>query len=152
MSVHDVPRARWAGMLEQFSRAHRGWLARVGCVRPGPELASHTGWYPLESVTVARTGTRAAAIRVTFQGGPTVCVTAPRMLGVDTREDGAERALEIDAAEGTFVRLVFRATALPEEVDGIAPAELVEPRAPVAVTDGRAATLIGQGEIKRRCQ
>jgi len=124
MSVHDVPRARWAGVLEQFSRAHRGWRASVACVRPGPELASHTGWYPLASVTVVPSGTRAAAIRVTFQGGPTVCVTAPRTLGIDTREDGAERALEIDAAEGTFVRLVFRATALPEEVDGMAPAEL----------------------------
>jgi hypothetical protein len=77
-------------------------------------------------VTVAPSGTRAAAIRVTFQGGPTVCVKAPRTLGVDTREDGAERALEIDAAEGTFVRLVFRATALPEEVDGMAPAELAD--------------------------
>ena len=126
MSVHDVPRARWAGMLEQFSLAHRGWLARVACVRPGPELASHTGWHPLASVTVARNGTRAPAIRVTFQGGPTVCVKAPRTLGVDTREDGAERALEIDAAEGTFVRLVFRATALPEELDGMAPAELAD--------------------------
>lgn len=145
MSVHDVPRARWAGMLEQFSRAHRGWLASVACVRPGPELASHTGWYPLESVTVARTGTRVTAIQITFQAGPTVRVNAPRTLGVDTREDGAERALEIDQAGGEFVRLVFRATALPEEVDGIAPAELVEPRAPVAVTDGRAATLTSQG-------
>jgi hypothetical protein len=48
------------------------------------------------------------------------------MLGVDAREDGAERALEIDAAEGTFVRLAFRATARPEELDGMAPAELAD--------------------------
>lgn len=129
MSVHDVPRARWAGMLEQFSRAHCGWLASVACVRPGPELASWTDWHPLESVTVARTGTRVTAIQIAFQAGPTVCVKAPRMLGLDTREDGAERALEIDGAGGEFVRLVFRATALPEEVDGIAPAELADDRA-----------------------
>jgi hypothetical protein len=77
-------------------------------------------------VTVAPTGTRATAIRVTLQGGPTVYVTAPRTLGVDTREDGAERALELDAAGGTFVRLVFRATALPTELDGMAPAELAD--------------------------
>lgn len=127
MSVHDVPRSRWADVLEQFSRGHRGWLASLVTVRPGPELASRTDWYPLESVTVAQTERHTTAIRVAFQSGPIVCVRAPRTLGVDRRDDGAERALEIDAAEGEFVRMVFRATALPEEVDGIAPAELVEP-------------------------
>jgi hypothetical protein len=127
MSVHNVPRARWADVLEQFSRGHRGWLASLVTVGPGPELASRTDWYPLESVTVAQTGGRTTAIRVKLQGGATVCVSAPRTLGVDRRDDGAERALEIDAAEGEFVRIAFRATALPEEVDGIAPAELVEP-------------------------
>jgi hypothetical protein len=150
MSVHDVPRARWTGMLEQFSRAHRGWRASVATVRPGPELAFRTDWHPLESVTVARTGTRVTAIFANFQGAPAICVKAPRALAVDTREDGAERALEIDAAEGTFVRLVFRATALPEEVDGMAPAELIEPRAPVAIAGGTAATLTGHGEITGR--
>ena len=136
MSVHEVPRLRWAPVLDEFSRGHRGWLASLVTVRPGPVVAFHTHWHPLESVTLERIGKQTTAIWVTFQGGPPVCVWAPRTLGIDTRDDGAERALEIDGARGEFVRLVFRATALPEEVDGIAPAELVEPREPVAVTDG----------------
>jgi hypothetical protein len=137
MSVDDVPRSRWADVLEQFSRGHRGWLTSVVTVRLGPELMSHTDWRPLDSVTVTQSAGRPSAIRVKFQGGPTVCVRAPRTLGVDRRDDGAERALEIDAAEGEFVRVVFRATALPEEVDGIAPAELVEPHERVAVVEGQ---------------
>ena len=128
MSVRDVPRAEWVRVLEQFSRAHRGWRASLVTVRQGSEEVSHTGWYPLASVAAARSGRRATAIRIRFQGGPTVCIGAPRALGVDTREDGAERALEIDAAGGTFVRLAFRATARLEEVDGLAPVELAEPR------------------------
>lgn len=141
MSVHDVPRSRWADVLEQFSRGHRGWLASVVTVRPGPELVSHTDWRPLESVTVAQAGGRPTAVRVRFQGGPTVFVKSPRTLGVDRRDDGAERALEIDAGEAEFVRIAFRATALPEEVDGIAPAELVGPDERVAVIEcqGRSA-------------
>ena len=130
MSVHDVPRGRWAGVLEQFSRAHRGWLTSVVRVSPGPELVSGTGWHPLESVTAIQTGMHVTAICVNLQGGPTVSVRTPRTLGVDRREDGAERGLEIDAAGGEFVRLAFRATALPEELDGMAPAELVEPHEP----------------------
>ena len=125
MSVHDVPRRRWTDMLEDFSRGHRGWLASVVTVGPGPELLSHTEFRPLESVTVAQTGGRPTAVRVGFQGGPTVLVEAPRTLGVDRRDDGAERALEIGAADAKFVRIAFRATALPEELDGIAPAELM---------------------------
>lgn len=123
MAVHHLLRARWASTLEQFSRAHRGWLGSLVTVGPGPDLVSHTGWYPLDSVTVARTGPRATFIRIDFQRGPTVCVKAPRSLGVDSRSDGAERALEIEGAGGVFVRLTFRATARLEEVDGMAPAE-----------------------------
>jgi hypothetical protein len=64
------------------------------------------------------------AILVNFQGAPAICVRGPRTLAVDTREDGVERGLEIDGAGGEFVRLVFRAIARPEELDGMAPAEL----------------------------
>jgi hypothetical protein len=124
MSVHDVPWRRWADVLEEFSRGHRGWLASVVTVGPGPELMSHTELRPLESATVAQTGGHPTAVRVRFQGGPTALIKVPRTLGVDRRDDGAERALEIAAADGTFVRIAFRATALPEELDGIAPAEL----------------------------
>jgi hypothetical protein len=126
MSVRDVPRAEWAQVIEEFSRAHRGWRASLVTVR-GSDTVSHTGWYPLGSVAGVWSGRRATSIRIGFQGGPTVCIGAPRTLGVDRREDGAERALEIDAAGGTFVRLAFRATARLEEMDGLAPAELVDP-------------------------
>lgn len=127
MSVHDVRRARWAAVLEQFSRTHHGWLASLVRVYHGSTLAYHTGWYPLAFVTAEEGPTGATTIRIGFQGGPTVTVGAPRALGIDTRADGAERALEIEAARGDFVRLAFRATARPEEMNGVAPAEVAEP-------------------------
>jgi hypothetical protein len=127
MSVHDVPRRRWVEVLQEFTRGHRGWLASVVTVGPGPELVSRTESRPLESIAVAQTCGRPTAVCVRFRGAPTVVVKAPRTLAVDRRGDGADRALEIDAANATFVRIAFRATALPEELDGIAPAELVGP-------------------------
>ena len=123
MSLHDVPRRRWVDALEDFSRRHRGWLASVVTVGPGPELVSHTELRPLESVTVTQTGGHPPVVRVAFRGGPAILINAPRALGVDRREDGADRALEIDQG-ADFVRIAFRASALPEELDGIAPAEL----------------------------
>ena len=124
MSVHDVPRARWAGVLDQFSRAHRGWLTRVTCVGPEPELRLTTSWLPLQSIDAIVDGTHVVAISIRVKDGPTTCVGAPRALAVDRQEGGLDRALEIDGAGGEFVRVVFRATARPEELDGLAPAEL----------------------------
>lgn len=128
MSVHDVPRGRWSQVLEQFSRAHRGWRTRVTRVGPAPELLSSTDWYPLESITAASAGTHVTAVVVHVRGAPPLFVSSPRTLGVDRREDGAERALEIDAGGGEFVRAMFRTTARPEELDGLAPADLDESR------------------------
>lgn len=123
MSVHDVPPAVWADVLEQFSRGHHGWLATVEVVQPGEELHAGWSWRPLDSVTMVENGLPGGAIRIEFQDAPTLRVDTPRALRIDA-ENGAERALEIDGGGGEFVRLAFRATALPEELDGIAPAEL----------------------------
>ena len=121
------PDSRWADVLGRLSASHRGRLASMFTGSPGPELMSHTDWRPLESVVLTRNGGR-RAVRITFQGWPEACVDGPRALAVGRARDGAERALEIDAAGGVFVRIRFRATALPDQVDGIAPAELAEPR------------------------
>jgi hypothetical protein len=43
---------------------------------------------------------------------------------VQQRSDGAECALEVETVEGAFVRVAFRASALPVELDGIAPGEV----------------------------
>lgn len=125
MSVRVVAPDAWSAELDHFSRAHRGWLARVEKVPPSLDPVSYSGWCPLQRVRGTR-GAHAPAIRIELTGVPSVDVDAPRALRVDTREDGAERALEIEAAGGEFVRLVFRVTALPEEVDGTAPAELID--------------------------
>lgn len=124
MSVHDVPRGRWVQVLEQFSRAHRGWRTRVVRVGPGAELLSSTSWHPLDVMTPATAGRHVTAVVVHVRGAPAVLVGAPRALAIDRRDDGADCALEIDAAGGEFVRVTFRATARAEELDGLAPAEL----------------------------
>ena len=34
MSLHHIPRRCWAEAFQEFSRAHRGWLASVATVEP----------------------------------------------------------------------------------------------------------------------
>ena len=45
-------------------------------------------------------------------------------LRIQQTETGAVQALEIETLDGRFIRLAFRATALPEQLDGLAPGEL----------------------------
>ena len=50
--------------------------------------------------------------------------TVPAPCASRRQISGVVQALEIDAPDGQFIRLAFRATALPEQLDGLAPGEL----------------------------
>jgi hypothetical protein len=122
-SVVTVPAVKWQSFLEGFGRRHRAWLATIHGVErglpvtriPSIGLASVTltGRYPDD------------VVRVTFLDGLSLCARSPRAVRVQRTDDGAECALEIDAAGDGFLRLAFRAAALPEQVDGVSPAEVM---------------------------
>jgi hypothetical protein len=65
-------------------------------------------------------------VRLTFGNRVSLCAPRPCALRVQQNADGAECALEVETAEEAFIRLAFRATALPEQLDGIAPSEMAE--------------------------
>ena len=122
-SLVMVPAVEWRTFLEGFGRRHRGWLATIHGLERGapvtriPSLA-------LAAVTLDGGGPD-DVVRLTFANGVSLCAPRPRAVRVQRTELGAERALEIDMADEGFLRMAFRATALPEEVDGAAPTELM---------------------------
>jgi hypothetical protein len=100
MNQRDIARKDWPQFLDSFARRHRSWLATVqDWSREAPERTRAVD-QPLESLAVEE---GAIAIR----------------LG----ERGEELGLDLDHARGV-TRLRFRAAALPEELDGVAPSEL----------------------------
>jgi hypothetical protein len=102
MEVHEISRQDWPGALEGFSRAHRGWLVSIASAKvDGPLRSVQT-----EGGSIVVQVGEAAALRI----------DAPVAVRVD------DLGLEIEAAGGV-TRLRFRASALPETLDGIAPAE-----------------------------
>jgi hypothetical protein len=126
MPTTDVPRDQWPEFLEAFSRQHRAWLTTVD--RPVGD-ATGFGVEPraLAAVTSERDGSRVSAIEIAFSAdssGDTVRVENPSALRVRTTDAGADRGLEIVDEEGACTRLRFRAAAIPEMVDGLAPGEL----------------------------
>jgi hypothetical protein len=129
--IRDVARPDWVPFLDRFSREHRGWLTTIEqsdeSGRTGrPQVVER----PLGSLEAHVRDEGVAAITVHFaervDDRADVRVDAPVGLRVAETERGAERGLEITTPTGS-TRLTFRATALPEEVDGLAPTEEDQP-------------------------
>ena len=124
MTIQHVPPPQWRGFLDRFSREHRAWLATVHGVehgRPTTRMPS----VAIRSVSLEE-DLRDGIVRVTYGNGLSLCAPRPSAVRVQQTEDGADCALEIDTASGGLVRLAFRATARPEELDGFAPGELTD--------------------------
>lgn len=120
--IVDVPAVEWRVFLERFSGRHRGWLATLhGVARDLP--LTRVLSEPLESVALERRDSD-CLVRVTLANGVSLCAPEPRGIRIQQTDEGAEAALEVETAAGAFTRLAFRATALPEQIDGVAPAEV----------------------------
>lgn len=122
MTMHDVPPSEWRSFLERFSREHRAWLATMHWVPASGAVMAAQG-AALESISFDDE-TSHKIVRVCFLDGPAVRLEQPHALHIEQDDRGAERALEIETAAGGLFRLAFRATARPEELDGIAPREV----------------------------
>jgi hypothetical protein len=127
MTVRDVPRGEWPAFLEGFSREHRAWIGTIHGLVGGAPI-THIPAVALKSVTLD-SGVSGSILRIMFVNGISLCAAQPSVLRVET-EDGAERALEVETADGGFIRLAFRATALPEELDGVVPGDLISETPP----------------------
>jgi hypothetical protein len=126
MPTTNVPRDQWPEFLDAFSRQHRAWLTTVE--RPvGDVMGSGGEPRPLAAVTSERDGRHVSAIEIAFaadSSGDIVRVENPTAVRVRTTDEGADRGLEIVDEDGVCTRLRFRAAAIPEMLDGLAPGEL----------------------------
>ena len=113
----EIPRGEWRDFLESFGARHRGWLTTLeqGSVRISER--------PLGGVELRLAGGEIDAIVLRFGDGiGAIQLQAPRAVRLDATERGEETGLDLESAEG-LTQLRFRAAALPEELDGIAPSE-----------------------------
>jgi hypothetical protein len=113
MSVREIPVAQWDPFLDEFSRAHRAWLASIERAAPGAPPRVEVGECPLRSIEADAV----RGIEISFRHGA-VRVEAPKTLRVDD-----EGGLEIEDWSGERVRLRFRVTEPPGALDGLAPLE-----------------------------
>jgi hypothetical protein len=126
MPIVDVPPNEWPEFLDTFSRQHRAWLTTVE-QQAGEINVSSAEPRPLAALKSERDGRRISAIEIAFAGDShagVVRVENPTAVRLRKTDEGADRGLEIVDDEGVCTRVRFRAAAIPEMLDGVAPGEL----------------------------
>ena len=116
--TQEIPAGQWREFLEAFGREHRAWIATVHIV------AAHGAVIRATPVRLKSASSLIGAVTVEFVNEhPPLHVRRPGVIRIQRTDAGIVQALEVETLEGQFIRLAFRSTALPEQLDGLAPAE-----------------------------
>jgi hypothetical protein len=124
MSAREIPREEWPRFLDEFSRAHAGWLVTVeerGSDGSRRELVREV---PLTGVSTEIYGGHTRGIEII--AGPrdeewTHRIAAPTRLSLNSSAEGGEEGIETESAGGLRTVIRFRSGVPPEMVDGVAP-------------------------------
>ena len=120
----EIPRRDWTRRLNEFTAIHEGWLVSLDIL--GAELGAQPAIdnLPLVGISADRTdhdGTIVVSVARSRTEHFTHIVEAVTRIYLERTDDGADAALQIESADDTKAILRFRATALPEAVDGVVP-------------------------------
>ena len=122
MQTIEIPRESWGHRLNEFTTIHEGWLVSLDIL--GAELGAQPEIdnLPLLGVSadhIDHDGTIAVSVARSASEHFTHIIEAVTHVYIERTDDGADAALQIESADGTRAILRFRATALPETVDGV---------------------------------
>jgi hypothetical protein len=123
MPTREIPRDEWKEFCDRFSREHEGWLATVEVLDESVGAQIEAEDLPLEGISADPKGSVGKAIEIFLKAEPnrtlTHFVSDPTHLWVLSTDEGAERALEVEAPAGKTI-LRFRSAMRADMVDGIA--------------------------------
>jgi hypothetical protein len=123
MVTREIPPGEWKEFFDEFTRRHEGWLVTVELFGDlGAQVEAHER--PLKGIFTERQA-GSPAIEILTGDAPdetlTHVVAHPTRVRVEETPEGAEVALEIQSRDEGTTLVRFRATALPETVDGVGP-------------------------------
>jgi hypothetical protein len=121
--TQEIPRNQWNSFFEIFSRQHEGWLATLEIFGKDLGAQEEAHELPLEGVSLTSVGNEAEAISIdlgsTAEDHVSHAVIEPARVWLEQTTEGANAALEIEAADGTQTLLRFRSSLPSEMVDGV---------------------------------
>lgn len=126
MSSREIPREQWGRFLDEYSRAHAGWLVGVEVYDPtgGEERPSQRSSMRLERISPDRvmSGDFAITVKLGGEAGEHVLesVYNPVRIQIESVSDGLPPAIRIDSADGMHTRVRPLALAKGDFVSSLA--------------------------------
>ena len=119
MPNRQIPREEWSPFLEGFTRRHEDWLVSVRFLSPAVGWMTESHRLALQGISSDRQGS-SISVHLGASPGPHVghVISRPRDVWVE-EEDGVEKGIEVESADGTKMLLEFRVAVPPETVDGL---------------------------------
>jgi hypothetical protein len=123
METREIPRNEWRSFFDIFSRQHEGWLATLEIFGQEGDAQREPREIPLKGIALTSVAGESEAIALNL-GKATEdhvkhTVIEPTHVWLAQTPEGANAALEIEAADKTKTVLRFRSALLPEFVDGV---------------------------------
>jgi len=119
--TREIPKDEWSRFFDEFSRRHQGWLVTIEIFGSlGAQVEVHER--ALNGVVVEeRDGSPLIEILTGSTPGETLThtIARPTRVQVEETREGAEVAVQIESSDEGRTLIRFRATALPETVDGL---------------------------------
>jgi len=125
MPSRDIPREQWMTFLDSFSRQHERWRVNVEVVTDG--LGAHREVREKRLIGVSADLKSRDSSTISIIAGDRSddhvnhIINGPTRVALEETEEGAQKGLRIEAADGETTLLLFRSPASPEAVDGILP-------------------------------
>jgi hypothetical protein len=122
METVEIPREDWIRRLNEFTAIHEGWLVSLDILSAELGAQPEIDNLPLLGVSADRVnhdGTIVVSVARSRNEHFTHIIETVTRIYLERTDDGADAALQIESADGTKAILRFRATALPETVDGV---------------------------------
>jgi hypothetical protein len=124
MQTREIPKNKWTGFFDSFSRKHEGWLLDLEIF--GPEIGAQVEQrqLALEGITDEWDEVTGNTIIIMIGGKSddhiTHSITHPTSVSLEQTDGGADVALAIKSSDGTTTLLRFHSAVLPELVDAVA--------------------------------
>ena len=123
MEAQEIPRDQWNSFFDNFSRQHEGWLANLEVFDPEIGAQEEAHELPLKGVSVSSEADEAENISIDLgkqpEGHISHTISKPIHVWLEKTDQGANAALEIEAADDTKILLRFRSPMPAEFVDGV---------------------------------
>jgi hypothetical protein len=123
MSTQEIPRDEWTSFFDTFSRQHEERLVTVEVLASDIGAQTEARELPLAGITATLKGSEPDSISIivgdALEGRLTHTITGPMRVWLERTAEGANAALEIEAADGAKTLLRFRSALPPEMMDSV---------------------------------